>query len=254
MQMLNAPVVLNSPISDSIMEMVVYAPEVASTATPGQFVNVYPDDGVSLLPRPISIADVDVTRGTITLIYAIVGVGTRAFSNLAANASIRLMGPLGNGYSVPNTIRKPLLVAGGVGTPPMIFLARTLRTPVTVYLGFRTKPYLIDRLSAFGEVKVATDDGSVGFRGNVIDLMEHDRATGDMAFACGPRPMLQGVQKWARMHCVPAQLSLEERMGCGIGTCVGCVVKIKDSNEQGWIYRKVCHDGPVFPAEEVLFQ
>jgi dihydroorotate dehydrogenase electron transfer subunit len=99
---------------------------------------------------------------------------------------------------------------------------------------------------------IATDDGSVGYKGNVVALLEKEKATGDILYACGPKPMLKGVQDWASNHRIEAWLSLEERMGCGFGACVGCVCKVVADNEVGYTYKKVCKDGPVFNAKEVL--
>ena len=248
-----APIHSNKSITNGIFEMTIEAPELARKAVPGQFVNLYCRSAERLLPRPISISDIDAEHGTIKVIYAVVGKGTREFSTFKRGEFIRILGPLGNGYSICRDDRKSIIVAGGVGTPPMIALAKNLSGDISIFLGFRTNPYLVDRLSRYGEVHVATDDGSFGTKGNVVDLLNSVKPGGDMLYACGPKPMLHAVRGWAEDNDIPGQLSLEERMGCGIGTCVGCVVRIKNDSEQGWEYKKVCKDGPVFRSGEVLF-
>jgi len=249
-----ASIIQNHAIAHGIYEMVIHAPEIALHAVPGQFVNLYPHLESTLLPRPISISDVDYSGGHVHLAYALVGTGTKLFATLRVADTVTVLGPLGNGYAIPDSIQNPLLVAGGVGTPPMIFLARSLRMPVMIYLGFRSStPYFVERLAEFGVVRVATEDGSDGYKGNVVNLMDKHGAEGDIVYSCGPRPMLKAVQEWSKSKHIPTQLSLEERMGCGIGSCVGCIVKIKENNYQGWNYKKVCHDGPVFLGEKVIF-
>ncbi|PIE55609.1 MAG: dihydroorotate dehydrogenase electron transfer subunit [Dethiosulfovibrio peptidovorans] len=249
-----AEVLGNKSLAPGIFDLVIQAPAIAGAARPGQFLNLYCHSPKRMLPRPISICEADSRKGTLSLVYAVTGEGTREFSRLKAGGSLRVMGPLGNGFSVHSGLKKSILAGGGVGTPPMVELAKNLPGEKIIILGFRSTHYLADRLSRYGEVHIATDDGSSGFHGNVVELMDSLKVEGEQLFACGPRPMLKALQKWSAEQAVPAQLSLEERMGCGIGTCVGCVVKIKTNNEQGWHYRKICTDGPVFPAEEVIFE
>ncbi len=159
---------------------------------------------------------------------------------------------LGNGFNLNTTADKHLVIGGGVGTPPMVELCKRLKGKKTIVVGFRKNPYLVDRLREFGKVYVTTDDGSVGFKGHVVELMEQEKLRGDI-YACGPTPMLQGIQAFADRYGLEANLSLEERMGCGFGGCVGCVTRIAADTETGYTYKKVCVDGPVFKAKEVLF-
>lgn len=240
-------------IVEGVYELVIESKDIAKTTIPGQFVNLYCDSNSMLLPRPISICEVDADAGWVKLIYAVVGDGTKLISRMSVGQTIDVLGPLGNGYTLGNE-QEVLIVGGGVGTPPLVELAKRLPGKKHIYLGFRTAPYLVEELSKYGTVHVATDDGSVGYQGTVIELMNKENAQGACVYACGPKPMLKALQSWVMEKGIPAQLSLEERMGCGFGACVGCVCKIKVQNETGYTYKKVCKDGPVFSASEVMFE
>ncbi|PKM94391.1 MAG: dihydroorotate dehydrogenase electron transfer subunit [Firmicutes bacterium HGW-Firmicutes-1] len=245
-------IIYNNQIAEGVFEIVFESDSISSEAKPGQFVNLYSSSGSMLLPRPISICEVNPEEQWVKLVYAVVGEGTKEFSTLGKGSYIDVLGPVGNGYTI-ETCEGSILVGGGVGTPPLLELAKRIEGKKTIYLGFRSNPYLINELKKYGEVFVATDDGSEGHHGTVIELMNQTSAIGQRIYACGPKPMLKALQQWAAERNIPTQLSLEERMGCGFGACVGCVCKIKADNEVGYIYKKVCKDGPVFDAKEVLF-
>lgn len=247
-----AKIISNEAIATSVYEMIVQCPEIVTAAKAGQFVNLYCHHQGRLLPRPISICEIDRARGRLHLIYAVLGDGTREFSTYEGGMTIDVMGPFGNGFDTTYEGDDVLIVAGGVGTPPMVELAKNLKGKKTFVVGFRTEPYLIERLKSHGPVYVATDDGSVGFRGNVVALMEEQGLKGKI-FACGPTPMLKSLQDYAERHHLEASFSLEERMGCGFGGCVGCVTAIKVEGDGGFAYKKVCKDGPVFNGREVMF-
>lgn len=246
-------VIENKEIEKDIYQMVVQNPRIATEAKPGQFVNLYCQSDARLLPRPISICEVDAKEGWVKLIYASIGTGTKSFVSIREGEEIELLGPLGNGYSLIDSADF-ILVGGGVGTPPLLELAKKLPGRKTIYLGFRNSPYLIEELEKYGAVYIATDDGSVGYHGNIVELMKTHDIQAKVLYACGPKPMLNAIQKYAAKREIQAQLSLEERMGCGFGACVGCVCKIKVQNETGYTYKKVCKDGPVFDAREVIFE
>lgn len=248
----NSYILENGEISPGIFKMVVASNRIESTAKPGQFVNLYCREGSRLLPRPISICEIDRENNTLTFVYGVVGKGTKEFSEMKAGEHIELLGPLGSGYKIDEEIDEHIIVGGGLGVPPLLELIKNLKGEKKVYLGFRSDSYLVEEFEKHGaKVQIATDDGSQGFKGTVVDLMKHTNASGKMVYACGPKPMLMAVADWARENAIRAQLSLEERMGCGIGTCVGCVVRIK--NEDTWDYKKVCVDGPVFWSGEVVW-
>lgn len=245
----------NQQIADGIFELVLQWPKILDRPTAGQFVNLYCTNRDRLLPRPISVCEIDEDK--LHLVYAVLGKGTAEFTTFQAGGMVDLLGPFGNGFSLKGEPGRALLVSGGVGTPPMVELAKQLKArgwSIDAVCGFRSQSYLVEQLSRYGSVHIATDSGAEGFSGNVIELLDQEALSGDALFACGPGPMLKGVQAWAKTKGIPAQLSLEERMGCGFGACVGCVTKIAADNESGFTYKKVCKDGPVFPAAEVLFQ
>lgn len=242
----------NTMIASGIYKMLVSATSIADLANAGQFVNIYCKDGSRILPRPISICEVDKKAGDITFVYAVVGKGTEEFSNMKPGDKIELLGPLGNGFDIDKNISDHIIVGGGVGIPPLLELVKNLKGKKTAYLGFRTGKFLIEEFEEHGAtVHIATDDGSFGRKGTPLDLLREQNIQGQMIYSCGPKPMLKAVNDFAKTKNIKAQVSLEERMACGIGTCVGCVVRIKKGH--AWEYKKVCVDGPVFLSEEVLW-
>lgn len=239
-----------SEIAPMIYKMMINAPEVAASAHCGQFVNVYPKSKSTLLPRPISISEIG--KETITLVYGVVGEGTREFMQYETGESIRISTALGNGYTVQKDAKVSVLVGGGIGVPPLVELAKSISGEKIAVLGFREDPILVDTLEALGaKVYIATDSGKVGFKGNVIELMTAEGIKGDYYYACGPKVMLRALSHFCEKQNKPVQVSMEERMGCGYGVCVGCVTKIKAENEKGYELKKVCKDGPVFLGSEV---
>ncbi len=245
-------IISNRQLVDQIFEMILVCPGIVSKTQPGQFVNLYCHHLGRLLPRPLSVCEIDRENGRLHLVYAILGNGTKEFSSYKAGETIEVMGPLGNGWNLDTSSDDHLIIGGGVGTPPMVELCKQLKGKKTIVVGFRDNPYLTDRLERYGDVHITTDNGSVGFKGHVVELMEQKGLKGNI-YACGPTPMLRGIQAYAKKYNLQAHLSLEERMGCGFGSCVGCVAKIVADTETGWTYKKVCKDGPVFDAREVLF-
>lgn len=245
----------NKEIAPGIFDMLLGCADVVKYAHSGQFVNVYSKKGETILPRPISIAGIDSDTGTLRLIYAVVGKGTEEFSKLSAGDTVRIMGPLGNGFMINENLTQHLIVAGGIGTPPMLELAKHLKGEVKVYLGFRTNPILVEEFEKIGaEVHLATDDGSAGFKGNNVALLRQDNPSAQMIYSCGPKVMLKALAAWAQEKKIPLQVSMEERMACGIGACVGCVCKTKSEEApDGWEHKKVCMNGPVFMSDEVIW-
>ncbi|WP_105616666.1 dihydroorotate dehydrogenase electron transfer subunit [Vallitalea okinawensis] len=238
-------------IAKDIYRIIIEAPHVAKEAKAGQFVNLYCQDGEKLLPRPISICEINKDEGIITLVYAVVGSGTKAFSQIKKGDTVSILGPLGNGFPMDSDEGINIIVGGGVGTPPLLQLVKELKGDNHVFLGFRSEPYLIQELKKYATVHVATDDGQVGYKGSAIDLLKESKIKGNRVYGCGPKPMLRALQEWALENNIEGYLSLEERMGCGFGACVGCVCKIK--RDKGIQHKRVCHDGPVFTVQEVIF-
>lgn len=238
-------------VTDGIYSMWIKEPKIAGYARPGQFVSIYCKEGSRLLPRPISICEIDKEQGLLRLVYRVVGKGTEEFSKRNVGDTLRMMGPLGNGFTMEGD--KCILIGGGIGIPPMLELAKNLKGEVQIVLGYRDADlFLKEEFDTYGKVYVSTEDGSVGTKGNVIDAIRANRLDADMIFACGPTPMLKGVKAYAREKGVKAQISMEERMACGIGACLACICKSKEKDHHTNVNNKrICKDGPVFYAEEI---
>ena len=248
-----AEILSNDNLTDDILSMELLCPEIAKEAVSGQFVEVYTGLSDMILPRPISISEIDKEKGTITLVYQVVGKGSDYFSQCPVGDTLKVMGPCGNGFEIRNDFTESILVGGGIGTAPLVELSKHLKGKISVFIGSRTEPVLIDKFKNLGcNVYVSTDDGSAGFKGNVVELMNSVMPKGDIIYTCGPKIMLKNVAKWGAEYDLPVQVSMEERMACGIGACVGCVVKIK-KNHGEWENLKVCKDGPVFMGDEVMW-
>lgn len=249
-----AKVLSNIKFSEGIYEMKVSAPEIAKEAKPGQFVNLYTGKGEMILPRPISICEIDKEQGILRILFQVLGKGTECFSTFKEEDSVKIMGPLGNGFTITEDCCKSVVVGGGIGVPPLLELVKNLEGKVQVFLGAKTNPILVEEFQKHGaSVYVATDDGSCGFHGNVLELIRRINPTPDMIYACGPKVMLKAVAGWAKEKQLDAQVSMEERMACGIGACVGCAIKVKRKEAQDWENLKVCKDGPVFWTSEVMW-
>ncbi|NLK21920.1 MAG: dihydroorotate dehydrogenase electron transfer subunit [Epulopiscium sp.] len=247
-------IIQNKEIAPNMYSMILDAKEITDKAKPGQFINIYSRGEARLLPRPISICEINKKEGTIKLIYAVAGKGTEEFSKILAGEKIEVLGPLGNGFMIDNNKTKNIVIGGGVGTPPLLELVKNLKGQIDIYLGYRTDPILIEEFKKYSkEVHVATEDGSVGLKGNVLELMKKNNAEGEIIYSCGPKPMLRAVSNWAKEKNIPMQVSLEERMACGIGACVGCVCKTKAKDDTDWEHKRVCKDGPVFWSNEVIW-
>ncbi len=227
--------------------------EAAKTAAAGQFISVYCADKTKLLPRPISICQIDRQQGALRIVYRVVGGGTREMAAYQSGDRIEIIGPLGNGFSL-RPEKKAILIGGGIGIPPMVQLAEELKTQAQVQIvaGYRDELFLTDELRERGRLFLATEDGSAGTKGTVIDAIKEQNITGDVIYACGPTPMLRAVKAYALEQGMECQFSLEERMACGIGACLACICRTKDKDEHSNVNnRRICKDGPVFQAEEV---
>lgn len=225
--------------------------DVAAAAVPGQFISLYCQDGSRLLPRPISICEIDKEKSSLRIVYRVAGKGTEEFSGLSAGDTIAVVGPLGNGFTRKSG--KSILIGGGIGIPPMLELAKSLKGEVCVVLGYRDSDlFLKEEFEPYAEVYVSTEDGSVGTKGNVIDAICAEGLEADTIYACGPMPMLRGVKAFAAEKGISAQISMEEKMACGIGACLACVCQSKEKDAHSNVNNKrVCKDGPVFDAQEI---
>lgn len=273
---INARILYNKRIKKNYHEIALMAPKIAASALPGQFVNIkVTDDLEPLLRRPFSIHQIYRQSG-IKILYEAIGKGSEALAKRKSEELLDIIGPLGNGFDYDGLrlaysgrqgqtdYGRRILVAGGMGTAPLVFLAEKLsrntrsaahKKPL-VLLGAKTKEDIFceKEFKEFGcEVQISTDDGSRGFRGYVSDLLlkilstiNHQPST---VYACGPAPMLKEISRISQECNIPAQISLEAHMACGIGACMGCVIKTKEDE-----YRRVCKDGPVFEASRVIWE
>lgn len=251
------PYTINSKeyITKDIVSMWIEAEDIADKAIPGQFVSVYCDSKSELLPRPISICDTDIENKMIRLVFRIVGKGTSEFAKKEPGDRLYITGPLGNGYGNPDTEGKNIvIIGGGIGIPPMLKLSKTLKGSKSIVLGYRDVLFMNEDFEEYGNVYIATDDGSAGTKGTVIDAISKNGIKMDIMFACGPMPMLKAVKEYACRENIDAWVSLEERMACGIGACLACVCKSSDTDSHSMVKNKrICKDGPVFNVREVDF-
>ncbi|MCD8083740.1 MAG: dihydroorotate dehydrogenase electron transfer subunit [Clostridiales bacterium] len=250
---LTASVVSQEALTKDIFSMWIQADEIAKEAVPGQFLSVYTKDKSRILPRPISLCEVDRERGRLRLVYRIAGAGTREFSACQAGDPIEILGPLGNGFPLEAAKgRRAFLIGGGIGIPPMLELAKRLPGEKTAVLGYRDEQFLRGDLERYAKVYVATEDGSDGTKGNVLDAIREQGLQADVMYACGPTPMLRALKAYAQENGVECWLSLEERMACGVGACLACVCQSTEVDGHSHVHNKrICKDGPVFAAEEV---
>ena len=245
-----AIIIKQEEIADDIYSMWLHTEQIAAHAKAGQFVSVYCKEGSRLLPRPISICEIDRKDGALRLVYRVAGKGTEEFSSMHTGMQLKVIGPLGNGF--PKQEKKTFLIGGGIGIPPMLELAKQLDCEKSIVLGYRDELFLNDEFEAYGKVYLATEDGSAGTKGNVLDAVKACGIEGDILFACGPTPMLRAIKQYAKENGLECYLSLEEKMACGIGACLACVCKSTQVDDHSKVHNKrVCKEGPVFNAEEV---
>lgn len=250
----------SNPLGDGFYELRMNCHDIADNAKPGQFIMV--DTGANHVPyikRPFAIATHDSDSGDFTIVIKIAGKGTKLLSEMEPNREITVVGPLGNGFDMPSKDEKVIMVAGGVGIAALMSILDELAgsAKVDLVLGARDEKGLIlrDRLREMGaELHISTEDGSVGYKGFptpvVKDLIEKNKY--DKAYVCGPEVMMKAVSEEIIKGDIPCEVSMERRMGCGIGVCVGCSCKLK-AEDGSIIQKRVCKEGPVFKAEEVAW-
>lgn len=245
-----AVVICQDSIAPNIYSMWLRTDEVARYAKPGQFVSLYCKDGSHLLPRPISICEIDKEDNALRLVYRVAGWGTEEFSKLKIGSSVDVIGPLGNGFPLKG--KKAFLIGGGIGVPPLLELAKALDCEKSIVLGFQEDTYLTKEFSKYGPVYVATEDGSHGVNGNVLDAIRENGLEAEIIYACGPLPMLKALKEYAAQKKTECWISMEEKMACGIGACLSCVCRSKNTDAHTNVKNKrICTEGPVFRAEEV---
>lgn len=243
----NGIVMSNKEIAKDTFQMVIQS-KITKTMEPGQFVNIRIEG--YMLRRPISISSID--HQSFTIIYKVVGDGTKKLSTMPSQSLIDVFGPLGHGYTIDETLDEVLIVGGGVGVPPLYEVAKrycALHKKVQVVLGFNDKASVFyeHEFEALGaEVYIATMDGSYGVKGTVIDAIDAANITTDFIYSCGPRPMLKALEA----RYTKGYMSFESRMACGMGACMACVAK--DKKEEN-LYHRICKEGPVFPIGKVEY-
>ena len=231
--------------------------EAALEAKPGQFVSVYTKDASKLLPRPISICEIDKDAKKLRLVYRVTGekTGTKQFSELKAGDTVPVIGPLGNGFPYEKAEgKKVFLMGGGIGVPPILELAKQMKCEEKqIVVGYRdAHTFLKEEFEQNGKLYISTEDGSVGTKGNVMNAIQENALDADMIYACGPTPMLRAIKAYAEEKKIVCYISLEERMACGIGACLACVCKTKEKDAHSNVHNKrICKDGPVFLSTEV---
>lgn len=251
----NAEVVSQKQIAEGIFSMWLRT-EAAKTAKPGQFISMYTNDGTKLLPRPISICEIDKEQGMLRVVYRVTGedTGTKQFSKAKEGDIIPVIGPLGNGFPLEAAQgKKAFLMGGGIGVPPILELAKQLSCEKQIIVGYRNEQiFLREQFEENGTLYISTEDGSVGTKGNVMDAIRENGLCADIIYACGPTPMLRAIKNYAEENGIECYISLEERMACGIGACLACVCKSKEKDHHTNVHNKrICKDGPVFLSTEV---
>ncbi|WP_100011022.1 dihydroorotate dehydrogenase electron transfer subunit [Lentibacillus sediminis] len=236
----------SSLVARDTVKMVLENEYISRLAVPGQFLHV--EAAGHTLRRPISIADADREIGTVTIIFRVTGSGTKQLASCQPGMTLTVLGPNGNGFPFMQAGSRVLLIGGGIGVPPLYYLGRSLAVkPCTVkaILGFQSAAdvFYEKEFREFAGTVIVTNDGSFGEKGLVTDVIEQ-AGSFDYYYTCGPTPMLQAVTR--KLKRKPGFVSMEEYMGCGVGACFACAIPARDGG-----YKKICKDGPVFPAEEV---
>lgn len=244
-------------LTDDIFKFGIEAENVVSSAKPGQFIEIRVNEEIEpLLRRPISIHNIE--GNILEFVFQVKGKGTEILSEKKEGEYIDILGPLGYGTFDFEGRKNIAIIGGGIGIFPLYELAKRAKSNanINMYLGFRNKDFVVlekEYRAVSDKFVLTTDDGSYGEKGFAIDFLKKDLENGqiDCIYACGPLPMLKAIRELAINTNIPCQISLEERMGCGIGVCIGCAVKRKLKNEDEVDYAKVCTEGPVFNALEV---
>jgi len=244
-------------LCEDVFKMTIKSEYIASNAMPGQFVNIKCGGLDTLLRRPISICDVDKTNNTFDIVFQIKGNGTEKLCHMCAG-DVDIMAPLGKPFTIDDKYKNICVVGGGIGTFPLLYLLKSSKgVNKSALLGFRTKAAVVlenQFRAAAHKVEIATDDGSYGKKAFVTDLLEQRLLSQkpDIVYTCGPAPMMRKVAAIAEKNNIACQVSMEQRMGCGIGACLVCACKTKQGDD--WGFSHVCKDGPVYWSTEVCWE
>jgi dihydroorotate dehydrogenase electron transfer subunit len=260
-------ILLKEEVAPNIFLMKLSAPSIAPEALPGQFIHIKcGEDNYHVMRRPISIHKIDKKRGEIYILFQVVGECTQLLAQKLVGDYLDILGPIGNGFNIFAESKKIMVVGGGIGVAPLLALVEESLIQgkeVRVLIGALKQELIIGEESFMklgARVDVATDDGSYKYKGFVTDLLKEVFEEGwlpDQIFSCGPRPMLKKIVDISSDAHIDCQVSLEERMACGIGACLGCVCKIKNKdkkhNKVEYEYKRICIDGPIFEGSKVVW-
>ena len=248
---LDTEILWNEKVGSDVYELTVQGDPLVSQEQPGHFIHLQFSYGETFLRRPFGIADTNESEGQLTMYYRVMGKGTHALTALKRGDIVNCLGPLGHGFSL--NVKRPLLVGGGMGLAPLLFLAKRFHGEVDVLMGGRNQKEMFwEKLFApyARKIFIATDDGAIGTEGFTTDLLPDILLSKkyDCIYTCGPEVMMRGIAKIAAQHEIPCQVSLEKRMACGLGACLSCVCDTVNEER-----KKICKDGPVFWAQDVFF-
>ncbi len=248
----------NKKINDTYYYMSIYCPEFVKEAKVGQFlmIKAQQENYISdpLLRRPFGIADIDIDKGIFKILYMIIGKGTKLIANLKENSTIEFSKPLGNGFEITQN-KNVAIVAGGVGIAPLLLLTKELynkNKSIDLFFGGRNSQdiVILEEFKGFTDNNfITTNDGSLGEEALVTEPLERNINNYDVIYACGPKKMLKATSELAIKNNIEIQVSLDERMACGIGVCLGCIVYIKENGEE--VQKRCCVEGPVFDGKLV---
>lgn len=274
LQDVKAKIIKNEKLTPSVYYLELEVPTLVDLLIPGQFLHIRILGTTDpLLRRPFSVNRI-VNKNNVGIVYKVVGKGTYLLKEMAVGETVDVLGPLGNGFDLAllkNSNDPVILVAGGMGIGPFVFLAKAIsnkKRKITAIVGIDKKAELVclDELKDLGcDVKISTDDGSCGFKGYATEMLEKYLSglktlnPKPYIYACGPKPMLKALREVAAIYGIQGQVSLDEMMGCGIGACLGCVVKTKtpaadDTKNKETAYKRICKDGPVFDINEIIWE
>lgn len=285
-QIINAKIMQNAPIAHNIYDMRLKAPG-GINARAGQFLSIFTNNPKMLLPRPLSICEIDSDGSSLRIVYRIAGAGTKELATYTPGQELRILGPVGNHFEVDNNFEMDTnsphksfaIVGGGIGVPPLLELCKLIRgqlpdANIDVFLGFRSMGHVIleDDFRKYSDnLVISTDDGAYGTKGNAVEMMElaiknmtlsvknmtpaekDSHKPFDMAYGCGPNVMLAGLYECAKKYDIPCFVSMEEHMACCVGACLACVVNFKEHGG-GIAKKRVCADGPIFDAKELVWK
>ncbi|MDD2493674.1 MAG: dihydroorotate dehydrogenase electron transfer subunit [Tissierellia bacterium] len=245
MKVYHSKVLENRLISTNIYKMTIEIDNLNNDIKPGQFFMLKTLDNSFLLPRPISVNEVGVN--TVTFVYRIQGTGTKSISYVKLKDYIQATGPLGNGFDINLINGRVAIIGGGIGIAPLLYLTKCLKTTSDVYLGYKDEVYLVDEFRRYAnKTVVVTENGGIGFKGFVTDYVDYNNY--DIVITCGPEIMMNKIASKCRDLNIKCLVSLERRMACGLGACLGCTVETIYGN------KRACKDGPIFAGEEILVQ